>query len=74
MPKCVKCQGEVEELSPEGECFCCSTGDNIEDTPITTKNIRECMHNVATGLAVKTDLLTKEAKLRMHEAVKAKNN
>ena len=68
MPKCVKCGKEAEELPPEGDCFECSTGDSLDSFDITNKNIRESLHNIAEGLAVKTDLLTTEAKTRMREA------
>jgi hypothetical protein len=72
MPKC-KCGAEVEELSPEGECFKCSTGDDSEACDVNTKNIRESLHNIAEGLAVKQDSLTSKVQKQMYTAAKDKD-
>lgn len=74
--RCKKCANPFppDALSAEDECFECSTGDNTENVAITPKHLRESMHNIAQGLAIKTDLLTKEAKARMLEGAKDKGS
>ena len=71
---CKKCHRVFSELSPEGECFECSTGDRPEEAEVGAKHFRESMHNIAQGLAHKTDILTKEAKARMLEGAKDKGS
>lgn len=74
MEACKKCAKSfpANELSAEEECFGCSTGDSTDACDISTRNIRESLHNIAQGLAIKTDVLTKEAKVRMREGIKDK--
>lgn len=68
MSHCVAC-GKESELSPEGECFECSTGDKLDAAP-REKNVRELMDGVARDLADKKDVSVGTAKSRMRDAVK----
>lgn len=65
---CVTCGAEAE-LSPEGQCFKCSTGDDLEAAP-REKNVRELLDGVARSLADKKDVSVGTAKTRMRDAVK----
>lgn len=65
---CIKCGQPQEALSPEGECFPCSTGDG--ECKITAVNMRESMGNVAKDLGHKLNMTGSSMGRRMVAAVK----
>ncbi len=71
---CAKCSQEhsVDALTPEGECFTCSTGDG--ESKITATAIRESMANIARNLGDKTNLTMKSVAKRIYEANKDDKN
>lgn len=69
---CKKCKDPTppDELSPEGDCFWCSTDTPPEGMVVNSAMLRESMDNIAAGLADKVVRTKAHVKKVMHAAAK----